>query len=81
MPVISEDDFRPIVASNRNNAVGDAPADQYVGGLFGIKGRIILRKQDMIGDCQAADTGQTELTAVGMTAEYKVNTTCRLSVK
>ena len=74
-------DFRPVIDSDRNNAVAHAPADDH-GGIFFCKLTcIIFREESLIGGHQAAHKRQAELTAMGMTAEHQVDSEIDIQIK
>lgn len=70
----NNNDLRTVVDPKRKNAVSHTSAHDHIHPSRGTKSGIIFRKQTLIGRHQSAGEGQTELAAVGMTAEHQIHT-------
>ena len=77
----NNNNFRSIIEPKRNNTVAYSPADDHGGVVFREKTCIILREETLVGGHQAADEGQTKLAAMGMTAEYQIDSGLNIDIK
>ena len=78
---LCDDDFRAIVEPEGDDTVTNAPAHDHLRAALGKQTGIVLREQTLIGCKQTACEGQTELAAVGVSAENKIDVLSGIHIK
>ena len=77
----NHNNLRRIIDPEWDNAIAYSPADDHIGVLLNELACIILGKKALIGSHQATDKGQAELAAVGMAAEYQIDSGIDVQIK
>ena len=78
---LCDDDLRTVVETQRYDASSDSPADHHTGIFFPVKTGIVPWKESLARCKQTSEKRQSELPAVGMSAEDEIDAAGGISIE
>ena len=73
--------LRRVINPERDNTIAHSPADDHCGVFLNELTCVILWEEPLVGSHQTADKRKSELSAMGMAAEYQIHASINIKIK